>query len=127
MVSAGIGFSHRVHHRGRAWIHTGTLPSKTFRESLDAVQSIKHHVGHGWVDRVNQELQLKLFERAKVVAQQEQAVVDRNLTKNGVDIFYGYGYVENEHAVRVTPKDDEPYVLEGENILIATGSTSLAS
>lgn len=112
----------RTDKLGGAWIHTGTLPSKTFRESLDAVQSIKHHVGHEWVERVNQELQLKLFDRAKMVSAQEQAVVKRNLEKNGVKIFTGYGYIENEFNVRVTPKDEDSFVISGENILIATGS-----
>lgn len=107
---------------GGAWIHTGTLPSKTFRESLAAVQSIKHHVGSEWVNRVNQDLQLKVFDRAKMVSAQEESVVKKYLEKNKVDVIGGYGYLENEHSVRVTPVGEETFVLNAKKILIATGS-----
>lgn len=107
---------------GGTWIHTGTLPSKTFRESLAAVQNIKHHVGSEWVSRVNQELQLKIFDRALTVSTQEENVVKRYLSKNGVEVFNGYGYLESEHKVRVTPTGGETFVLKAKHTLICTGS-----
>ena len=41
---------------GGAWIHTGTIPSKTFREVLAAIRSIDRHVGAHWVQRLVNDL-----------------------------------------------------------------------
>src|SRR4051794_26433932 len=65
-------------HIGGAWIHTGTLPSKTIRESLDIVHSIRHHVGQQWVERIIADLSdAKLFCRAQKVSQEEESLVRR--------------------------------------------------
>ena len=34
---------------GGAWIHTGTIPSKTLREVLAAIQSVGPHIGKEWM------------------------------------------------------------------------------
>jgi NAD(P) transhydrogenase len=108
---------------GGAWIHTGTLPSKTLRETLATIQSIKAHAGQAWVDRIIDDLHTgKLFERARSVSVQEEQLVNRYLTKNRVEIVYGVGKVMGPGTVHVTKEDAGDVVLETAKILIATGS-----
>lgn len=108
---------------GGCWIHTGTLPSKTLRESLATIHSIKNHVGGRWVERVVDDLQTgKLFDRSNKVSLQEEALVRKHLENNEIDLIEGYGSIENRFSVRVIPAEKDPYIVRGDHILIATGS-----
>ena len=63
---------------GGGWIHWGTLPSKTLREGLESIQSIKNHVGEVWVSRVLEDLHTgKLFGRSKKVSLEEELLSGR--------------------------------------------------
>ncbi len=108
---------------GGCWIHTGTLPSKTLRESLATIQSIHNHVGDAWVNRIIDDLHTgKLFSRANKVSMQEEVLVRKHLENNNIEIISGYALLENQFAVRVIGIDREPFTITAENILIATGS-----
>lgn len=108
---------------GGSWIHTGTIPSKTVRESLDAIHNIRYHAGGHWVDRVIADLSTtKLFGRARVVSQQEEQLVRKYLEKNSIILKHGYGCIEDHHTVRVTPSKGNAELLHAKNILIGTGS-----
>ncbi len=108
---------------GGAWIHTGTLPSKTIRESLDAIHGIRHHAGAGWVERVINDLSTaKLYARAKQVSADEEALVRRYTEKNRIEIVSGFASFKDTHTVQVTPHDDSPYEVKGKVFVVATGS-----
>ena len=110
-------------HVGGSWIHTGTLPSKTLRESLATIHSIRNHVGESWVARVINDLHSgKLFDRAHKVSMQEENLVRSHLENNSIHLLEGYGTLENRFSVRVLPPDDEPFTVSGDVILISTGS-----
>ena len=75
-------------HIGGAWIQTGTLPSKTIRESLDAIHNIRHHAGAHWVERVISDLSTtKLYRRAHKVSSEEEGLVRRYLNKNQIEVL----------------------------------------
>lgn len=108
---------------GGCWIHTGTLPSKTLRESLDTIHSIRSHAGGAWVERVIDDLHTgKLFGRATTVSLQEEALVREHLANNHIKIIEGYGSLEERFSVRVVPQSGETYTLNTDFTLIATGS-----
>ena len=108
---------------GGAWIHTGTLPSKTVRESLEAIHAIKHHVGNVWVDRIIEDLSTdKLYQRAHKVSSEEEALVRRYTKKNNIEICGGFASFEDPHTIKVVPSEGPPYLLTGKNFVIATGS-----
>jgi len=110
-------------HVGGCWIHTGTLPSKTLRESLATIHSIRSHVGETWVSRVVNDLHTgKLFGRAHKVSMQEENLVRTHMSNNSIHLLEGYGSLENRFSVRVVPPDSEPYTINGDYILISTGS-----
>ena len=107
---------------GGAWLQTGTIPSKTMRETLAAISSLKFHVGQEWLGRLQQHLSAaQLFGRAFHVAGEEEAVVRKYLGRNGVEIITGYGVLESATSVRVLSPDSSQ-VISAEKILIATGS-----
>lgn len=108
---------------GGAWIQTGTIPSKTLRESLDAIHAIKHHAGQGWVERVIADLSTtKLYRRAQKVSFEEEALVRRYTEKNRIEICGGFAEFVDEHSIKVTPAEGEPYKIKAEKFVIATGS-----
>jgi NAD(P) transhydrogenase len=109
---------------GGAWIHTGTVPSKTVRESMDAIQSTRFHAGSKWVTRMIQDLSAqKLFGRSKKVSLYEEGIVRRYFERYKVDILEGYGSIDDTHLVRCVPNNgDSPFLIESDNILVCTGS-----
>lgn len=108
---------------GGSWIHTGTLPSKTLRESLSSIQSIRNHAGAEWVNRIIDNLSTdKLYNRANKVSMQEETLMRKHLESNGVEIIEGYGSIENRFEVRVSPRSQKPFAISAAKILIATGS-----
>lgn len=108
---------------GGAWIHTGTIPSKTIREALEAIHTIKFHAGEKWVARVLNDISAdRLYARAHTVASQEEALVRRYLQKNNVEIMGGFGSIEDPYSIRIVSSGAPPKLLTADNILIATGS-----
>lgn len=108
---------------GGAWIHTGTLPSKTLRESLATIQSIGFHVGKNWVNRIVSELSIsQLLGRANKVSMKEESIICAYLERNDVSVIKGYGFIEDEQCVRVNLGTGESKLIKAEKILIATGS-----
>ena len=108
---------------GGCWIHTGTLPSKTLRESLANIQNIQNHVSAGWVDRIIGDLQTGvLLKRAFKVSLQEEALVRKYLKKNKVTLITGYGILESRFKVRVLSEGQDARIISTATILIATGS-----
>jgi NAD(P) transhydrogenase len=108
---------------GGAWIHTGTLPSKTLRESMDSIHAIKAHAGPGWVERIIQDLPAEnLIGHAAKVSQAEEALVRRYFARYKIDIIEGYGTLEDRHTVRVLAASGGTHLVRAVNVLLCTGS-----
>src|SRR4051812_16241339 len=72
---------------GGSWIHTGTIPSKTLRESMDTVHSIRAHAGAKWVERIIRDLPAaKLMGQATKVAQYEETLVRKYCERYNIQI-----------------------------------------
>ncbi|MBS0615345.1 MAG: Si-specific NAD(P)(+) transhydrogenase [Verrucomicrobia bacterium] len=103
---------------GGAGTYTGTLPSKSLRETA-LYLSGKHEKGVYGIERglsreatVSDFLYLKNFVCASAGAE-----VFENLKRHGIDIYHGTASFEDPHTIRVGEQ-----VLRGDNIIIATGS-----
>ncbi|MBC7661270.1 MAG: Si-specific NAD(P)(+) transhydrogenase [Chitinophagaceae bacterium] len=108
---------------GGAWIHTGTLPSKTMREVLAAIRSVESHVGEAWVTRMVQNLSTKaLRERAALASRDEEYIIRRQLDEYRIPIIRGAAYIENPKQVRVNQAGGKSLLLDTQFIMIATGS-----
>lgn len=109
---------------GGAWLHTGTIPSKTIREVLASIQNVKTHVGNKWADRLVGSLSTAhLFNRAKSVSTDEQKLIQKHLDNNNIEIIRGYARFEDNHTLRVSPAKDDSFLVTADKIMISTGSS----
>ena len=108
---------------GGAWIHTGTVPSKSMRESMDAINNIRFHAGSKWVDRIIRDLPAaKLMGRAHKVSQYEESIVRRYCDRYAIEIIEGFASIEDANHVQVKCANGDEFIVQGRCILIATGS-----
>jgi NAD(P) transhydrogenase len=108
---------------GGTWIHTGTIPSKSLRESMDSIHSIKFHAGSQWVERIIQDLPAhRLAAQAVKVAKYEENIVRRYLARYNIALIEGFGSLIDKNTVRITGQSGEVQDVEAHYILIGTGS-----
>ncbi len=108
---------------GGAWIHTGTLPSKTLRESLESIHNIRNHAGQIWVEKIISEISTsKLMLRARKVATEEEALMRRYLTKNKIEVKTGHATFLDPHTLSVQCELNGNFTVSAKNFVIATGS-----
>jgi NAD(P) transhydrogenase len=109
---------------GGAGINSGTVPSKTLRETALALS--------GWHSRKLFGVDLSLRREATVadfighrdnVTAGERRCIESRLEQNGVDRFQGPARFVDPHTIRITRGDDSDVHLSGDKILVATGSS----
>lgn len=107
---------------GGAGVNTGTLPSKTLKESA-LYYSGKYDKGIYGHDRVSEgktTIQDFLY-RKNHVTEALDLEVKKNLDRHKVDIFHGTAAFVDAHTISIT-RDQDTKQITGEFILIATGS-----
>lgn len=123
---------------GGGCVHSGTLPSKSFRESVYRwSMSSKGYIGQENSDAtgvceltpspldVQPEME-RLLERRNRVVMLEAQVVREQMERNGVEVIGGRGRLLSPKQVEVTTLSGEKRVLEGRRILIAVGASPIA-
>ncbi len=107
---------------GGAMVVTGTLPSKTLKETA-LYFSGKYEKGLYGVDRdLRHEASIEDFMfRKNYVTKTEGEAVEENLQRHQVDVYQGIASFEDPHTIKITGSSGEE-LLEGEHIIIATGS-----
>jgi len=109
---------------GGAAANTGTLPSKTLRETSLFLSGFRNRDLSGINISLKHEVTVRdfLVHEQRVTADERVRIVT-NLAHHKVDLFYGRGSLADEHTVVVSPIDGEKIHLRGEHILIAVGSS----
>lgn len=107
---------------GGAGVNTGTLPSKTLRES-SLYLSGKYDKGLYGIDRdLHGEATVEHFlYRKNFVVKTEEETVRKNLLDHKVKLYQGSASFEDEHHIRIKSNNNEELIY-GSNIIIATGS-----
>lgn len=109
---------------GGAGINTGTIPSKTLRETSLMLA--------GWRTRRLFGVDLSLQREATVadfmrhsdhVTAGERELAEYSLDLHGVAVVHGAAHFVDPHVVRVIGTDGSERLLRGEKILVATGSS----
>jgi NAD(P) transhydrogenase len=107
---------------GGAAVHTGTLPSKTLRETALFLSGHRQRDLYGVHVSVDRELAVpKLLSRKDAVRRQEVERIYWNLDRHKVDYVRGAARLRDAHTVEVAGPGGSR-VLTGEYLLIATGS-----
>jgi len=108
---------------GGAAVHTGTLPSKTLRETALFLSGYRQSELYGLTVQVNRELAVpKLLSRKNAVRELEVARIKWNLERHGVQQLKGVARFVDEHTLEVVALGAPPRRLTSEFFVIATGS-----
>lgn len=107
---------------GGAMVVTGTLPSKTLKETA-LYFSGKYEKGLYGIDRdLHHEASVGDFMfRKNYVSKTEGNEVLENLQRHQVEIYHGTASFEDPHTIRIKDSEEE-HQIQGDYILIATGS-----
>src|SRR5262249_30427883 len=108
---------------GGAGANTGTLPSKTLRETSLYLSGFRQRGLYGVEMSITSRTGVKeLLFRERAVSMEEQVRVSQNLRSHGADVYQGKGRLLDPHTVLVRrPRAEERR--PATRILIATGRT----
>jgi len=107
---------------GGVCINTGTIPSKTMREAVLHLSGFYYQNFYGANYHVKDVVTMSdLNYRVHRVIENEVAVIQDQLQRNGVELLHGMGSFMDAHHVLVDNGTGRNQ-LEGANILIATGT-----
>src|SRR4051794_17344118 len=110
---------------GGAGVNTGTVPSKTLRETALALSALRSRKLFGVDLSLRREATVSDFIRhERNVKAGLNAMLAERLAASGTVTYRGTGYFEDAHTIGVRLAErDEAVSLRAETILIATGST----
>jgi len=118
-----VAIIERAEHVGGAGINTGTVPSKTLRESALYFSGLRQRGLYGIDYSLKENLSVKDFmHREKVVVDKEWHIIERNIQRHNIDLIHGTASLDDAHTVKVDSPTGE-ILLTTEFILIATGSS----
>ena len=118
-----VALVERADYLGGAGINTGTVPSKSLRETALYFAGLKQRNLYGIDYALKGGLSVREFmHREHIVVNNERRLVREKIDQSGIERLHGTARLLDRHTVQVAngPRD-EP--LQGELILIATGSS----
>lgn len=109
---------------GGAGVNTGTVPSKTLRETALALSAVRSSKLFGVDLSLRRDATVSDFVRhERNVKAGLNAMLSERLASSGTVVYRGTGHFEDAHTIRVRPAaGDDEVSFRGETILIATGS-----
>ena len=109
---------------GGVCLHTGTMPSKAFREAvLQLTGWYNRACGHGAFSLQAGDWMLRLKSHVNRVIEQELKVIGDYFSHRGIDMYQGTASFVDPHRLAVTTPGGARSLLYGRWILVATGST----
>lgn len=111
--------------QGGVCIHTGTIPSKTLRETATYFAGLRQRTASGLVGGVRSDLTIReLMHRKDQVILQELDVIQQNMAQHRISVIHGSGKLVDPHTVRVSHDGGQPREVTAEAIVISTGTHS---
>jgi NAD(P) transhydrogenase len=108
---------------GGARIHTGTIPSKTLRETAVYLAGFKQRSIYGVSYGLKKDIGIReLMYRKGLVVQAETGLLRSRFNRNDVVLLEGFAAFETPHRIRILRPDGTSSHFEAERIFIATGS-----
>ena len=113
-----VALIERAPQVGGAGINTGTIPSKTLRETALYFSGLRQRGLYGVDYAVKPDLTVQDFMfREQEVVRSLREVVNANIARHGIELIRGAAVFEDAHTVRVGDRR-----VHGDVVLIATGS-----
>src|SRR3984893_18035216 len=117
-----VAIIERAKHTGGSCINTGTVPSKTLRESALYFSGLKQRGLYGIDYSLKENLTVNDFmHHEREVVEMERQRILKNLALHQIELISGQAAFENAHTIVVSGADGTRR-LRGEIILIASGS-----
>jgi NAD(P) transhydrogenase len=108
---------------GGAAVHTGTLPSKTLRETALFLSGFRQRELYGLSVEINPATAIpKLLSRKNAVVDLEVSRIRWNLERHGVPLLRGTGRFVDPHTIELLSPEGAPRQITSEVFLVATGS-----
>src|SRR5580658_793138 len=125
--AAKLGKSVLVVEKGRrvggVSVHTGTIPSKTLRETVLNLTGWRERGFYGRAYRVKKDIQAKdLMMRLHMTLDHEVDVLEHQFARNGVHTLSGMARFLDPHHVEVLTDREGARVYRGERILLSVGT-----
>ncbi len=119
-----VALVERARRLGGAGINTGTVPSKTLRETALYFSGLRQRGLYGIDYSLKDGLTVEDFMyRKDIVMQNEWGLIQGNLDRHHIKVYWGAACLVDAHTVRVDGHDDGGRLdLTADFILIATGS-----
>ena len=113
-------------HLGGASLHTGTIPSKSLRETVMHLALLRQQT-HGIYIRFKENLTTsELMYRKEIVIQEQENSLRRNIEKNKITLIEGMPLFQSATILEITPADrNEKYNISADYTIIATGSSPI--
>ena len=109
---------------GGAAVNTGTIPSKTLRETALYFSGLRQRGMYGVDLRVKHDITISDFMyRERAVVEQAWQLIDENFKRHHITVVQGQAKLVGMNAVEVTRFGQDARVITGEAILLATGSS----
>src|SRR5512143_818191 len=98
-----VALVERSPHLGGAGLNTGTVPSKTLRETALYFSGLRQRGLFGIDYSLKEGLTVKDFmHREQAVVAAQNATIRQNLERHQIEVCWGAGTVVDAHTVRVT-------------------------
>ena len=118
-----VALIEREPYLGGAGINTGTVPSKTLRESALYFSGLRQRGLYGIDYSLKENLTIKDFMfRERRVVRKERKMIAEHIDEHNISLIRGEGSLRDEHRVLVKSSDGWQEFF-GDIILIATGSS----
>ena len=118
-----VALIERAPHVGGAGINTGTIPSKTLRESALYFSGLQQRGLYGIDYSLKENLSIKDFmHRERIVVEKEHEMIEQTIQRHKITLIHGEASFKDTHTVHVKSSKSEMDI-SGEIILIATGSS----
>ena len=125
--AAKLGKSVLVIEKGRrvggVSVHTGTIPSKTLRETVLNLTGWRERGFYGRAYRVKKDIEARdLMTRLHMTLDHEVDVLEHQFARNKVSTVKGTAGFLDPHRIEVAIEGESPRVFYGEKILLAVGT-----
>ena len=108
---------------GGVCVHTGTIPSKTFREAVLYLTGFSQRSFYGKDYTVKENIAMSdLMFRVRAVVQREAEVISNQLRRNQVTVVDGMAKFLDPHTIEVTSAEGPTTQLKADRVMIACGT-----
>ena len=108
---------------GGVSVHTGTIPSKTLRETVLNLSGWRERSFYGRAYKVKSHITAAdLYKRLHLTLDHEVQVQEHQFARNQVQTIHGHARFVDSHSIEIACSDDEDRRCSAERFLIAVGT-----